>query len=450
VGSRLPLEPAIDPALPLLRQAASEMGVPAWAVGGYVRDLLLGRPHPDLDVVVESGLGPELAANFARLAGARPPVVFPRFGTAQVTWGDRMVEFVSARRESYASDSRKPQVEPATIEEDLRRRDFTINTLLMDLEGQIHDPMGGRLDLEQGLLRTPDSPVRTFSDDPLRMLRAVRFAAQLDFQLDPSLLPAMRQLRQRLRPPVLSIERVKDELCKMLTSARPSLAMELLEQGGLLEMVLPELAACRGVEQGGWHTHDVYGHTLLALSKISPDLRLRLAVLFHDVGKPRTAAGDGSFHGHAELGADMTREAMRRLRFPGDLTGQVSRLVQLHMRPIFYRSDWSEGAVRRMTRDAGGLVDQLLDVARADTLASAYPHPEELDDLERRVKEVLTEQPSRFRLPVSGHDIIRVRGVAPGPEVGRIKARLEELVLEEALPADREVILAYLEKHTDL
>ncbi len=308
-----------DPAFPLLRRAADEVGVRAWAVGGYVRDTLLGREHPDLDVVVEQGRALEVAGRFAELAGARRPALFPRFGTAQVTWGDRVVEFASARAESYAPDSRKPFVRPASVEEDLLRRDFTVNAMLMDFEGRPIDPLGGRADLERRLLRTPRPAEITFSDDPLRMLRAVRFAAQLDFHLAPDLLPTMRRLRERARPPVVSVERVRDELRKMLLSSRPRLALELLDEGGLLEMLLPEVHACHGVAQGGYHVADVFGHTLLAVEKAAeqgpPDLVLRLAVLLHDVGKPPTATPDGAFHGHHEVGAALARQALVRLRF---------------------------------------------------------------------------------------------------------------------------------------
>ena len=242
----------LDPAFEFLREAAGGLGVRAWAVGGYVRDSLLRRPNPDLDIVVEDGGGLDLARRFANLTGSRDPVLFERFGTAQVTWRDRLVEFASARSESYPSDSRKPAVHQASLLDDLRRRDFTVNTLLMDFEGGVHDLLGaGLADLEARLLRTPLDSVATFNDDPLRMLRAVRLAAQLDFSLDPTLLPAMRQLSGRLRPPVLSIERIADELRKMLVSERPALALDLLSEAGLLEAVLPELAACRGVEQGG-------------------------------------------------------------------------------------------------------------------------------------------------------------------------------------------------------
>ena len=307
---------AHDAAFGPLAKAAAAAGTRAWAVGGYVRDRLLGRPHAEIDVVVEDGKGPELAAHFARLTGSAPPVVFERFGTAQVMWQGRPIEFASARAESYEPDSRKPAVRPATIEDDLRRRDFTVNALLMDFEGHVEDRLGtGLADLREGLLRTPLDPVATFNDDPLRMLRAIRFAAQLGFRLDPALLPAMRSLADRLRPPMVSVERVNEELRKLLLSERPKLALELLDEGGLLPEVLPELAACKGVEQGGFHQYDVFGHTLEAVSKTPADLVTRLAALFHDVGKPSTAAPDGSFLAHEKVGAEMATAAMTRLRF---------------------------------------------------------------------------------------------------------------------------------------
>jgi poly(A) polymerase len=439
-----------DPAFAVLRQAAEELGVRAWAVGGYVRDTLLGRPHPDLDVVVESGRALELAERFSQLTGSRKPALFPRFGTAQVTWGERLVEFASARAESYPPDSRKPEVRSATIEQDLQRRDFTVNAMLMDLDGRILDPLGGLGDLERRLLRTPRDPNRTFADDPLRMLRAVRFAAQLGFALEPSILPAMRAQRLRARPPVLSVERVTEELRKMLVSERPKLALELLDEGGLVEVLLPELFACHGVDQGGWHTHDVFGHTLLVVEHTEPEIVLRLAALFHDVGKPVTATPDGAFTGHDRVGAQMARAALMRLRFSNSEVDRVAKLVQMHLRPVFYQpGEWGDGAVRRLARDAGDLLWTLMALARADIAASAYPHADKLDDLESRLRGVLEEKPSRLALPVSGEDVMRVCGLAPGPEVGRVKERLEALVLEGTLPPDREAILEYLSEHPE-
>ncbi len=437
--------------LRLLKRAADQLGVKAWVVGGYVRDHLIGHAQPDLDVVVEEGGAVQLAERFAQLAAAGPPVVFERYGTAQVTLLGHLVEFVSARSESYPSDSRKPDVRPATLDEDLRRRDFTVNTLLMDFDGNIHDRLGSaRADLDARILRTPADPLQTFNDDPLRMLRAVRFAAQLRFELAPDLLPAMRQLSGRLASPVISVERTAEELRKMLVSKRPRLALELLDAGGLLDVVLPELAACKGVEQGGYHTHDVYGHTLMAVSLTPPDLLLRLAAVFHDVGKPATATPDGAFTGHEEVGASITRAALERLRFSQKEVEAVVTLVRLHLRPVYYRSEWSDGAVRRLARAAGAQLDRLIALARADIGASAYPEPEKLDELAARLAKVLAERPTRLAPPIDGKDIMRMRGVAPGPEVGRIKERLSELVMDGEIEPSRDAVLAYLKSHPEL
>ena len=449
MGDREPL--AIDPAFPFLAEAAESAGARAWAVGGYVRDRLLGRSHSELDIVVVDGRGPELAAAFARLTASAAPVVFERFGTAQVMWRGRAIEFASARSESYRPDSRKPDVRPASIEEDLRRRDFTVNALLLDFKGRLEDRLGtGLVDLQDRVLRTPLNPFLTFEDDPLRMLRAIRFSAQLGFELDPSLPPAMRSLAGRLRPPVVSVERIADELRKMLLSERPQLAVELLDAGGLLPAVLPELDACKGVEQGGYHTHDVFGHTLAAVALTPPELVVRLAALLHDVGKPATAAPDGSFLGHEKVGAELAASALTRLRFSNIVVERVARLVALHLRPVYYGADWTDGAVRRLARDAGDDLPALLLLARADVGASAYDKPEKLDELARRLEEVRTEIPSRLRSPVSGEDLMRARGLPPGPEVGRLKARLDELVLEGEIEPSRTSVLRYLEAHPEL
>ncbi len=436
--------------LGLLNQAASSLGVKAWVVGGYVRDSLLHRSHPNPDVVVEEGDALALAGRFAELAGAPPPVTFERYGTAQVTLPGHLVEFVNARAESYAPDSRKPDVRPATLEEDLRRRDFTINTLLMDLSGELHDPLGGAADLEAKTLRTPADPLRTFADDPLRMLRGIRFAAELGFQLAPDLIPAMRAMKTRLSPPVISAERVADELRKMLKSPRPKLALELLDDSGLLEVILPEISACKGVPQSGYHTHDVFGHTLRTVEATPPDLLLRVAALFHDVGKPATAKGDGTFIGHEDVGARIARAALERLRFSVREIEVVVGLVHLHLRPVFYRSEWTDGAVRRLARDAGPLLDRLLALAKADIAASAYPEPEKLDELQARLEKVRSERPSRLAPLITGEEIMAVRGIGPGPEVGRIKKRLEELVIDGEIAPDRAAVIDYLATHSQL
>ena len=450
MGADKPVALTDEEMLRLLKRAATDLGAQAWVVGGYVRDKLLGRHHPNPDVVVERGDALKLAESFAELAGADPPVTFERFGTAQVTLPGHLVEFVNARAESYAPDSRKPDVRPATLEEDLHRRDFTVNTLLMDFDGQVRDPLGGRRDLDARILRTPTDPLRTFADDPLRMLRGVRFASELGFEPAPDLLQAMKQMKDRLAPPVISAERIAEELRRMLTSPRPRLAIELLDAGELLEIVLPEIAACKGVQQSGYHTHDVFGHTLLTVGKVPPDLVLRVAALFHDAGKPSTATPDGAFTGHEIVGADLARSALERLRFSQKEIETVVKLVRLHLRPVYYSSEWSDGAVRRLARDAGPLLDRLMALARADIAASAYPEPEKLDELQARIEGVLRERPSRLAPLVTGEDVMRVRGIGPGREVGHIKKRLEELVIDGEVPPTREAILDYLAAHPEL
>ncbi|HVB76990.1 MAG TPA: HD domain-containing protein [Candidatus Nitrosotalea sp.] len=441
--------PPLERALAALREVSEELSLEAWIVGGFVRDSLLGRPQPDLDLVVV-GDASALAARFAQSVGAAPPIVFARFGTAQVTWEGLHFEFATAREESYPVDSRKPHVRPVGIEADLRRRDFTVNALLMDFDGHVVDRAGGLKDLERRRLRTPRDADQTFADDPLRMLRAARLAAQLDFELDPSLVPAMRRQRDRLAPPILSMERAGDELRKMLVSPRPRLALEILDQGGLLEVLLPELAACRGVAQGGYHVADVFAHSLLALEQTSSDLELRLAALLHDVGKPATRADDGSFHTHEMVGAELARARLLHLRFSNRQADRVARLIALHLRPAYYRPEWSDGAVRRLARDAGELILPLLDLARADVGASSYPHAEWIDELRERTRRLLGERPSRLSPPITGADVMRLRGLTPGPEVGRLKARLMELVLDGELEPERDAILAHLAAHPEL
>jgi poly(A) polymerase len=436
-----------DPAFAVLRRAALEVDGEVWVVGGYVRDRLLSpggvTVRPELDVVVVGAPAQAAAARFSQLAGAPPPVGFPRFGTAQVTWHGRRLEFVGARRESYRGDSRKPDVEQATLEEDLARRDFTINALYCDLEGGVRDPFDGLADLEARVLRTPLDPAVTFRDDPLRMLRGVRFAAVLGFDLAPDAARAIEVSSARLRPPVVSVERIADEFWKMLVSPRPRLALELLDRHRLLPRVLPELSATHGVVQGGYHDDDVFHHTLRTVALTRPDLTLRLAALFHDLGKP-AAAHDGSFPGHEELGARLAAGALTRLRLGTAHIQSVERLVRLHLRPVYYEAEWTDGAVRRLARSAGDDIWLLLELARADVGASSYPHPEKIDALRRRLELLLAERPDRFTLPVGGEDIMAVLGLTPGPEVGRVKAELEDLVLDGVLPPDRDALLEHL------
>jgi putative nucleotidyltransferase with HDIG domain len=444
-----------DPVFAALEQTAAEMGCSAWAVGGYVRDLVLGRHSTDLDIVVEGGRGIEMAERFSAKVGSHPAVIFERFGTAKAAYLDRAVEFVSARAESYSSDSRKPQVAAASVETDLRRRDFTINALLMTLTGEIDDRLGmGLEDLKAGVLRCPTDPDETFTDDPLRMLRAVRFAAQLGFSLHESVLEGIANNLYRLHPleedgrGVLSAERIRDELKKLLLSPRPALGLRLLSETGLLAIVLPEVAACQGVEQNRWHRLDVFEHTLEVVEGVPDNLTLRLAAMFHDVGKPltRTMGEDGQYHfyEHENLSAQMAESAMRRLRFGNDEIDAVRRLCALHMRPVGYTPRWSNGSVRKFVREAGASLNPLLALASSDLAAGAMPERSHLEELKSRVAQVQVEEPERLSWRPDGNDIMQELNLAPGMAVGKVKRDLESLILEGALEPNREAVLEYL------
>lgn len=444
-----------DPVFGLLEQVQLELGCSAWAVGGYVRDLVLGRPSTDLDIVVEGGRGIEMAERFSAVAGSHPAVIFARFGTAKATVGDRSIEFVSARSESYQGDSRKPLVVAASVEADLRRRDFTINALLMSLQGEIDDRLGVSLaDLKAGILRCPTDPDVTFEDDPLRMLRAVRFACQLGFTMHESVVLGIRTNLYRLQPSgvdgrgVLSAERIRDELQKLLLSERPALGLRLLWETGLLEIVLPELAACVGIEQNRWHKADVFEHTLEVVEGVPSDLALRFAALFHDVGKPttRTMGEDSQYHfyGHEDVSAKMANDAMRRLRFGNDEIEAVKDLCLMHMRPVGYTPKWSDGTVRRFVRGAGGSMAKLLALARADLASGAMPERSHLDELVARVEQVRVEEPERLSFHPDGTDIMREMGLQAGVAVGKVKKELEDLILEGTLKPSREAVLERL------
>ncbi|MGH7611703.1 MAG: CCA tRNA nucleotidyltransferase [Candidatus Dormibacteria bacterium] len=433
----------------------------ACVVGGAVRDLLLGRPAtPEVDLVVEGCTALE-AGNWLRerWRGRARVVEFERFGTARVNFASAgelplTVELVRARSEAYQPSSRKPDVSPGTIEEDAGRRDFTINALLIDSRGAVLDPTGrGLADLAGRVLRTPLEPQATFAEDPLRMLRAARFVAQLDFGLAPGLEAAMRQAAPRLA--IVSQERIREELVKLLLAPRAGLGLELLERTGLLSQFAPELSDMRGVEQGGYHLGDVLSHTCLALELAPPERLVRLGVLLHDAGKPPTASASPSgptFHGHPRAGAEIARNLMRRLRFSTAETEAVTKLVLLHMRPIQYRSEWTDSAVRRLWHDAGELLPTLLEVARADTRASTFPEDGLLDELRRRAAGVAAEHPGGLHPPVDGEQLLAHFQLPRGPWVGRAQRLLLEAVLEGLLPREgdprlKEDGLSLLEAH---
>ncbi|MHB1500982.1 MAG: CCA tRNA nucleotidyltransferase [Candidatus Dormibacteria bacterium] len=444
-----PSQPSAEGLVELLPAMELELGTRVCAVGGYPRDLLMGRPSsPDVDLVLERVEADAGAQWLRQRWGRRGKVVsFERYGTAQISFplptGDRFtVEFVRARSEAYSPESRKPTVRPGTMEEDVLRRDFTVNTLLLTSRREVLDPTGSGLsDIRARLLRTPLEPRLTFEEDPLRMFRAARFASQLDFHLAPGLEDAMRAAAERIR--IVSRERVREEMVKLLLGQRPSIGLELLQRTGLLAATAPELDAMAGVEQGGYHLGDVFQHTAMALDRAAPARLIRLAVLFHDVGKPQTvqrSAEGPTFHRHPQVGARITGEVMRRLRFSSSEIAQVARLVELHMRPIQYRENWADSAVRRLWRDAGELAPALLELARADTRASSYPGTVELDELEERIREVAADHPHGLKPPLGGNPLKEHFGLGDGPWIKRAQGHLLEAMLEGRLqPQDGEV-----------
>jgi poly(A) polymerase len=324
----------------------------------------------------------------------------------------------------------------------------------MDWDGTVLDLTGrGLPDLAAHRIATPLEPAVTFDEDPLRMLRAVRFAVTLGFELDPQVSGAIRRHAGRLTPPVVSMERIRDEFVKVVRSEDALKGLELLDATGLLVRILPELEPGKGMKQGGWHSHDVFGHGLLACSLTRRDTVTRLAGLLHDVGKPATheiREGKITFIGHQDVGARMAADALKRLRFPGDQVDAVSGLVRLHMRPIQYDPEsWEDRAVRRLVRDAGAELDNLLDLARADMRASHYPEVRKIDHLADRIARLDAEAINAIRSPLSGEDLMARTGRPPGPWIGRVKLALEEAILD-GMPADQESAWHFLESHPEL
>ncbi len=424
-------------------------------MGGFVRDRLLGRDGKDIDVVVVGADGVPLLDAVARRLGWPRAAVFERFATAQVRGGGFVVEVVQARAERYDPESRKPDVRPGSLADDIRRRDFTVNALAQSLDGRVLDLTGRGLDdLRLGVLRTPLDPAETFSEDPLRMFRAARFVAQLGFQPAEGLVEAMRAMAQRAT--ILSAERIRDELSRLLISPHPRQGMEVLRASGLLEVTIPELLTMVGVEQGGWHDDDVWEHTLGAVDLAPDDLVTRLGCLFHDIGKPATHAiapdGRHTFYEHPRVGAELARRVMERLRYSNDEIDQVSTLVLQHMWPIQYRPDEvGDGAVRRFIRTIGELRGRALDVARADTRASAYPDVDALDELEQRMATLDAQgEVSRLQPPLDGHELMQLTGRGPGPWVGRVQRALLDAVLDGEIPAgDADAARRWLQAHPE-
>ena len=455
-----------SPVFKLVGETAKELGVRAFVIGGYVRDCFLGRPNTDIDIVVE-GSGIHLAEAVAKKCGAKVSV-FKNFGTAMLKYHGIELEFVGARKESYNRDSRKPIVEDGTLEEDQLRRDFTINAMAFSLQkedfGALVDPFGGIKDLDAGIIRTPLEPEQTYSDDPLRMLRAIRFAAQLStaerqFTIVPESIQAMKTMAERMQ--ILSKERIVEELNKMLLSSRPSMAFELMEETGLLKQFLPELSRLKGVEtvDGKGHKEN-FTHTLQVLDNVvqeNPEsgLWLRWAALLHDIGKPaskRYVQGQGwTFHGHEVVGARMVPAIFQKLKMPmNEKMKYVQKLVSLHLRPIALVDDEvTDSAVRRLLFDAGEDIDDLMLLCNADITSK---NPAKVARLRRNfelVKAKMAEVEAKDELrnwknPITGDYIMQLFGIEPCNTIGQLKEMVKNAILDGEIPYTFEAADAFM------
>ncbi len=450
----------------LIGEAADELHLDCYVVGGYVRDIFLERPSNDIDVVVV-GSGIKVADALRRKLGRKAHIsVFKNFGTAQVKYKDLEVEFVGARRESYSHDSRKPIVEDGTLEDDQNRRDFTINAMAIQLNdahfGELVDPFGGIEDLEDGIIRTPLDPDITFSDDPLRMMRCVRFATQLKFFIEDETFEALTRNADRLK--IISGERICDELNKIMKSAQPSRGFVDLQRSGLLNLILPELAALDIVEtrNGRAHKNNFY-HTLEVLDNVakkSDNLWLRWAALLHDIGKTRSKRWDPAlgwtFHNHNFLGSKMVPEIFRRLKEPMDMKMKyVQKLVDLHMRPIVIADEVvTDSAVRRLLNDAGDDIDDLMTLCEADITSKNQVRKRQFLENFRMVREKIADLKERdykrlLQPVIDGNEIMEMFHLKPCREVGALKQCLKDAVLDNKVENEREPLMQLLMKKAE-
>lgn len=447
-------------------QIADNHGFSVYVVGGFIRDLLLSDdPYSDVRMDMDFTIVGD-ALEFTKLLqkeyNAKNVVVFERFGTTMLELNGYKLEFVTAREESYLENSRKPMVKKADLKSDLARRDFTINTLAVGLNnnnwGKMYDPFNGMSDLDQKIIRTPLEPSITFKDDPLRILRAIRFATLLNFEIDLETERSITKMASRLE--IVSKERITDEFFKILSAPKPSTGLLLMDKLDVLAHVLPELIDMKGVEQRkGFHHKDVFYHTLIVvdnIAKVSDKLNLRLAALFHDVAKPQTKRFDEkvgwTFHGHDEIGARMMEGISKRMRISNDVKEFVQKLIRLHLRPIFLVSeDVTDSAIRRFIVQAGEELDDLLKLCRAD-ITSGNPkrvkeHLKNFDYVMSRVGEVMEKDQLRgFQSPVRGEKIMEVCGISPSPLVGKFKKAIEDAILDGKIPNEYDAALSYLEE----
>ena len=445
----------------IISQAASENGVRAFAIGGFVRDCFLGRPCKDIDVVVE-GSGIEIAEKVAAKVGSKLSV-FKNFGTAMFKYNGMEIEFVGARKESYRRESRKPIVEDGTLEDDQKRRDFTINALAFSLQpenfGELVDPFNGMEDMKAGLIRTPLDPDTTYSDDPLRMIRAIRFATQLSFKIVDESLESIRRNRDRLK--ILSRERISDELHKIMLSPKPSIGFRLLDQTGLLELIMPQLSNLKGVEtQEGKGHKDNFAHTLQVLDNIcghSDNLWLRWAALLHDIGKPGTKRyepGIGwTFHSHDFLGGKMVPAIFKQLKMPlNEKMKYVQKLVQLHLRPIaLVQDEVTDSAVRRLLFDAGDDINDLMILCEADITSKndklVARHKSNFTLVRQKLVEVEEKDRVRnFKNPITGEIIMKKYNIEPCHEIGTIKEFVKEAIMDGVIENDFNQAYALMEQ----
>ena len=445
----------------LLSQTADSLGLECYVVGGYVRDLFLERTSKDIDVVVV-GSGLEMAKAYGRALGRGAHVsLFKNFGTAQVKQGPLEVEFVGARKESYRRESRNPIVEDGTLEDDQNRRDFTINAMAICLNrdrfGELVDPFGGIDDLQDRIVRTPLDPEITFSDDPLRMMRCIRFATQLNFYIEDETFASLEKNRERIG--IISRERISEELNKIILSPVPSKGFIDLDRCGLLELVFPELYALQGVETVNGRGHkDVFLHTLEVLDNVargSDDLWLRWAALLHDIGKPRTKRWDDAhgwtFYNHNYVGSRMIPSIFERMKLPkNEKMKYVMKMVDLHMRPIAIVDDVvTDSAVRRILFDAGDDIDDLMMLCEADITSKneqkKHRHLENFRLVRKKLKDLEERDRIRnFQPPVDGLEIMKIFGLEPTSIVGELKSAIKDAILDGVIPNDHDAALAFL------